>query len=67
MKVIRISQVAQKTGLSRASIYRRLRDGSNFPHPFSLGQNSRGFDEAEIDQWLESLKAIRDAKNQASK
>ncbi len=32
----------------------------NFPKPISTGDNSVGFDEAEIDAWLEARAAERD-------
>lgn len=52
MKAIRLRQVVTKIGLSRASIYRRLKQDITFPCAFSLGGRSVAFDEAEIDNWL---------------
>lgn len=36
----------------------------NFPHPISLGDNSVGFIEAEVDAWLEARAAERDASGE---
>ena len=59
MKAIRISRVSEKTGLSRASIYRRLKQDPQFPRSFCLGGNCTAWDEAEVDKWLEARKASR--------
>lgn len=61
LRILRLRDVEQRTGLSRATIYRRGTDGT-FPKPIRLGGNSSGWVESEIDAFLASLIAIRDAQ-----
>ena len=60
INMLRIDDVVAKTGLSRATIWRRIAyDG--FPAPKRLGgQRTRavGWREADIDEWLESLQEV---------
>lgn len=53
-RVIRLREVMQKTGLSKTSIYRRMRDGA-FPKQFKLGDGARasGWWNHEVDGWLQ--------------
>lgn len=48
---IRIRRVVERTGLSRATIYRKVR-GDTFPKPRQLGANCVGWYESEIDAWI---------------
>lgn len=50
--IIRRKQVEIRTGLSRATIYRRISVGE-FPAPISLGGDSVGWIESEVDTWIE--------------
>ena len=50
-RVMRMSEVTQAVGLSRASIYRLVKLGK-FPRPFKIGISAVGFDLAEINFWL---------------
>jgi prophage regulatory protein len=54
MRVLRIDDVMQRTGLSRPTIWRRERLGA-FPRRRKLGGNAVGWLEHEVDQWIESL------------
>ncbi|MDK1021756.1 MAG: AlpA family phage regulatory protein [Candidatus Hydrogenedentes bacterium] len=52
--ILRFAQVREKTGLSRATVYRRIRAGT-FPAPLDLGEGgnrSLGWLEDEIDAWI---------------
>lgn len=51
LSIIRRSRVEERTGLSRSTIYDRIRAGT-FPAPISLGAKAVGWIEAEIDGWL---------------
>jgi prophage regulatory protein len=51
--ILRMPEVCAKTGLSRPTIYERLKK-HNFPSPISLGDRAIGFIESEIDEWIES-------------
>jgi prophage regulatory protein len=53
MKFIRRSEVCERTGLSYPTIWRRERAGT-FPARRSLGPNSVGWLEHEVDKWIES-------------
>ncbi|MCP3679810.1 MAG: AlpA family transcriptional regulator [Gammaproteobacteria bacterium] len=50
--MLRLPEVKQRTGLSRSTIYQRIAHGI-FPHPIPLGGRAVGWDEKEINQWLE--------------
>jgi len=49
--ILRRKQVQNRTGLSRSTIYERVKAGT-FPRPISLGPRTVGWLEAEIDHWL---------------
>ena len=52
-QMLRAPEVMARTGLSRVTIWRRVRAGT-FPPPTELGINSIGWPAAEISAWLES-------------
>ena len=54
IRILRLPEVIRLTGLSKATIHRRYRDGT-FPRPLRLGPQSIGWRRAEIVEWLESL------------
>ena len=49
--IIRLPDVRSCTGLSRSTIYLRIKQGS-FPHPVSLGDRAVGWLEHEIQAWV---------------
>ena len=51
IRLLRISQVQDRTGLSRSTIRRWVARGL-FPQPIKLGENVVGWIEAEIDAWI---------------
>jgi prophage regulatory protein len=53
LAILRCRQVEAKTGLSRSTIYERMRDGT-FPHAISLGGRMVGWRVGEIDQFLQN-------------
>lgn len=53
MRILRKEEVADRTGLSKTTIWRLERDG-DFPPRRRLGSNSVGWVEAEIDEWLKN-------------
>lgn len=57
-KVLRLPQVIQKTGLSRATIYAYIKK-DQFPAPFPLSERSVGWLESSIDSWIDSRVALR--------
>ncbi|MCC6480619.1 MAG: AlpA family transcriptional regulator [Sphingomonadaceae bacterium] len=50
-RLIRLAEVKQRVGLSRASIYKRMSEG-RFPKSRSLGSRCAVWVEAEIDDWI---------------
>lgn len=57
--ILRLPEVEKRTGLRRASIYRRAAAGT-FPKPVRLGPNSTGWLESEIDGFIANAVAQRD-------
>ena len=51
IRLLRMSQVQTRTGLSRSTIRRWVAQGL-FPQPIKLGENVVGWIEAEIDAWI---------------
>lgn len=59
----RLPYVMERTGLSRSSIYLRIKQ-SSFPEPVSLGSRAVGWIDAEIEQWIEDrINASRPSQN----
>ena len=59
LKVLRIRQVQERTGLSRSTIYDRLNPRSprydcTFPKPMKIGLSAIGWLESSINEWIES-------------
>lgn len=50
-RLIRIRTVLARTGLSRASLYRKIQEGT-FPRQIKLGQHSAGWHESAINRWV---------------
>jgi len=59
--LLRLPTVKARTGLSRSVIYRRIAAGE-FPAPVKLGERASAWDSREIDQWIATRIAERDAK-----
>ena len=56
-RLLRLSEVMQKTGLSESTIYRRMKEGS-FPQSVSLGPACVRWLLSEVQEWIEDrLKA----------
>ncbi|MBC3488915.1 AlpA family transcriptional regulator [Pseudomonas sp. SWRI50] len=51
MKIIRLQQVMEMTGLGRSTVYKYV-SGSLFPKPISLGGRSVGWLESEVKEWI---------------
>lgn len=51
--VLRLQAVIARTGLSRSTIYSKVKKGE-FPPPINLGERAVGWLDSEIDSWLES-------------
>jgi prophage regulatory protein len=51
-KMIRLPTVIEQTGLSRSSIYLRMKN-NKFPQSISLGDRAIAWLEEDINQWIE--------------
>lgn len=52
ISILRLPEVKSRTGLSRSTIYLRVKEGK-FPEPVSLGERAVGWIESEVQKWLE--------------
>ncbi|EHH0708157.1 AlpA family transcriptional regulator [Vibrio fluvialis] len=59
MRLIRLKEVIELTGLSRSCIYKYIEEG-RFPRSVPLGGRSVGWVESEIHDWIQSAIARRD-------
>ena len=57
--ILRRKQVETRTGLSRSTIYLRIKKGS-FPRPIKLSERAVGWIEQEIDDWVNEKVQTRD-------
>lgn len=51
-KILRLKDVLDITGLSRATIYVHMSQGT-FPHNINLGKGSIGWVESEVQEWIQ--------------
>jgi len=56
--VLRLKAVLQRTGLSRATIYRLMNVGE-FPRSFKIGKVASGWLEAEVSAWISERASAR--------
>ena len=62
-RFIRLPEVMDKTGFSKAWIYKLISKG-DFPKPIKIGIRASAFVESEIDEWIEQL--IYSSRNTAA-
>ncbi|MBS8239761.1 AlpA family transcriptional regulator [Marinobacter lipolyticus] len=60
MRILRLRNVMEKTGLARSTIYKYI-DAGTFPKPIDLGGRSVGWVDSEIDDWIAGKIQERDA------
>ena len=51
MQFLRLNEVCAKVGVSRATLYRRVRDGS-FPAPFRVGPRASRWRLDEVEEYM---------------
>jgi prophage regulatory protein len=61
LKILRLREVKARTGRCTSSIYADMRAGT-FPRTVPLGGAARGWLESEIDDWIRTRVAERDAR-----
>ncbi len=57
-KILRLKNVIEKTGLSRSTIYAYMKEG-RFPQAIRLGARAVGWNENDIDIWIEGCQEAR--------
>lgn len=55
MKILRLKEVVELTGLSKATIYRYIKN-ERFPKQVQLSARAIGFRSSDISAWIEGLK-----------
>ena len=63
--ILRVPAVIARTGLSRTTIYRRVRAGT-FPAPRNLGNGLIGWTDSVIDAWQRDLPRVNYAPERAT-
>ena len=58
LRLLPMSAVVEKVGVSRAQIY-KLMNTANFPKPVHLSKRGRAWRSDEVDQWIESRSSER--------
>ncbi|BAK75431.1 phage transcriptional regulator, AlpA [Pseudogulbenkiania sp. NH8B] len=53
LRIIRLKEVMELTGLSKTTIYEQMRTG-NFPAGRKIGTRAVGWPSTEIEQWLQA-------------
>lgn len=59
MKLIRIKEVMNRTGLARSTVYKYINE-NNFPKPIKLGSRAVAWVESEIEGWISDVIHERD-------
>lgn len=52
VRIVRLPEVKALTGLSRSTVYERIREGQ-FPKPVGLGGRNVGWVEGEVTAWIQ--------------
>lgn len=60
MRIIRPGPLMEELGVNRHGL-KIMRERECFPNPIKLGARSVGYLRSEVDAWVESRKAERDA------
>lgn len=50
--ILRVNQVRERTGLSRSTLYQRVKEGK-FPQPITLGPRCVGWISTAVDDWIQ--------------
>ncbi|MDZ4194265.1 MAG: AlpA family transcriptional regulator [Pseudomonas sp.] len=59
MRIVRLKEVSNVTGLARSTIYKYVSEG-NFPKPVPLGDRCVGWLESEVQAWIRARVEERD-------
>ncbi|HVT61465.1 MAG TPA: AlpA family phage regulatory protein [Thermoanaerobaculia bacterium] len=61
MTILSIKQVVERTSLSRATIYRKVRNDPSFPALIAISVGRTGVDEEALNAWLTGVKVAAEA------
>lgn len=61
MKLIRIKEVMDRTGLGRSTVYKYMNHGL-FPKPIKLGTRAVAWVESEVEAWIQLGIECRDGE-----
>lgn len=64
-RIIRLRTVLARTGLSRSTIYRKIREGT-FPAQIRISTNGAGWHESDINRWVADPVRWRPANDNAA-
>lgn len=64
MRILRLKEVMDKTGLSRSTLYKYIEQG-HFPKSVPLGGRAVGWVESEVDDWITARIEDRDEGKEA--
>jgi prophage regulatory protein len=56
-RILRLKSVLDRTGLSRSTMYRKIREGT-FPQKVKISINGTGWRESAINLWIEDPAAF---------
>ena len=59
-KILRMRTVLERTGLSRSTLYRKMKDGT-FPKQVQLTEHCSGWRASSINRWIENPMAYRES------
>ena len=65
MRIIRLKEVIDSTGLARSTIYKYIKEGT-FPKPVPLGDHCVGWVDSEVHDWILARIEERDLAESAS-
>lgn len=57
-RIIRLSSVLDRTGLSRSTLYRKVAQGT-FPKPIRISVRSAGWRESAVNEWVRDPSSYR--------
>lgn len=60
-RILRIRTVLERTGLSRSTLYRKMRDGT-FPNQVQLSEHCCGWRESAVNRWMADPMSYREEK-----
>jgi prophage regulatory protein len=62
-RILRMRTVLERTGLSRSTLYRKMRDGT-FPNQIQISEHCRGWRESAINRWMADPASYSDEDTQ---